>query len=240
MTRVDLTPAFVLHRRPYRNTSLIVDLLTQEHGRISVVAKSARGPKSRYKDRLQPFIPLLASWAGRNDLKALNQLEHRAMPYALKGQALLCGFYVNELVLRLFPQDNDMDNAEQFFLDYQQCFISMIEFNNKIEQALRIFEKKLLQALGYALPLQYEIDGVAEIHRDRFYRYLPESGFMCCVFSGSDPMVFSGQCLLNLANEHLDDSATLTDIKRLLRMALRMQLGDRPLQSRKLFETVGD
>src|ERR1700722_10385018 len=107
MHRVNLEPCFVLHSRPYRNTSLIVELLTKHYGRIAAIARSARGPKSRFKGCLQSFVPLLISWSGRGELMYVSAVELQAMPYQLNGKALMSGFYLNELLVRLLLHQDD-------------------------------------------------------------------------------------------------------------------------------------
>lgn len=143
--RVMLEPAFILHRRPYRNTSLILDLFTKYHGRLSVVARSARGLKSRYRGVLQLFTPLLVSFSGKTELKSLGQVELTDTTYALEGQALLCAFYLNELLQRLLLQE---DPYPDLFEDYQ-LNLMILEKKQKIQANLRYFEKRLLDQLGY-------------------------------------------------------------------------------------------
>ena len=174
--RVVLEPAFILHRRPYSNTSLILDLLTQNHGRISALAKSARGLKSRYKGALEMFSPLLVSWSGLRELKLLGTVELNGMPCLLEGESLWCGFYLNELLMRILHRE---DPCHRLFQHYQQA-LTQLRIPVSCETVLRIFEKELLNELGYGLPLQIPIEP------DYYYQYVPDHGFLCLDQSSND------------------------------------------------------
>ena len=226
--RVVLEPAFILHRRPYCDTSLILELLTPNCGRISALARSARGLKSRYKGRLELFFPFLVSWTGRGDLKFLGNVELNGMPYPLEGESLLCGFYLNELVLRLLHPD---DPDYYLFHHYQNALNQLSK--GHIEASLRSFEKRLLEELGYGLPLEYNIERNASFEEDQFYQYIPERGFLLCKKSG-ELNVFSGKSLLALREEVFSNAELLKEIKRLMRLALGRLLGKTPLKTREL------
>jgi DNA repair protein RecO (recombination protein O) len=228
--RISLEPIFVLHTRPYSNTSLIVEMLTMRHGRIAVVARSARGLKSRYRGMLQAFSPLLASWLGHRELKTLGNVEHSGPVYQLEGRALMCGFYLNELLMRLLQRDDPCFNI---FNLYQDMLISL-EKQNDFRVALRYFEKNLLRELGYALPLKCDAGTGDVIVADRDYQYLPERGFLMCDFPSEGMLIFSGRSLLALQEECLDNEAVLRDAMRLLRMALARHLGNKPIKSREM------
>lgn len=228
MQRVILEPAFILHRRPYSNTSLIIELLSLNYGRVSILARSARGLKSRYKGRLDLFFPLLVSWAGRNDLKYLGDVELNGMPCFLEGKSLLCGFYLNELLMRLLHHD---DPYHHLFRSYQEALDQLI--NGHLETILRCFEKRLLEELGYGLPLQCEVKTNIPIKADQFYQYHPEQGFFLCG-KGEEKDIFYGKSLLALREEKFFDDESLKDIKRLMRITLGRLLGKKPLKSREL------
>lgn len=231
MHRVDLTPVYILHTRPFRNTSLIVELFSQAYGRIAVVAKSARGPKSRYRGQLQLFTPMLASWFGNHELKTLTQIELHGMPLQLNQKPLFCGFYFNELLMRLLHKE---DPHPKLFDVYQQSLLRL-EKNDAIAMVLRVFEKKLLDDLGYGLPLSREAKTNAAIHADCFYEFIPQQGFFL-VNQGSDERnIFSGMDLNNIAQDNFDLASTQESAKRLMRLALAALLGVKPLMSRELF-----
>jgi DNA repair protein RecO (recombination protein O) len=222
-SRVLLEPVFVLHHHAYQNSSLIVDFFSRQHGRVSAVARSARGPKSRYKGYCQLFTPLLASWSGRHELMNLNHLELRGLPCQLSGQALLCAFYLNELLLRLLARD---DPYPEIFADYQAA-LQGLEIESNVAMVLRRFEKRLLDHLGYGLNFQ--------VSAHEYYRWLPDQGFLHCEHSTDvGESVFSGRSLIALQTEEWEHPEDLAAAKRLMRLALRQHLGAKPLKSREL------
>ena len=222
----NLTPSYILHTFPYSNTSLIVECFTESQGRVTLLARSARGPASRYRGQLQLFTPLLLSWSGRHELKNLNKLELSGMPIILQKRALLCGFYVNELTLRLLHKE---DPHLALFAAYDETLRGLEKAVSitTLAVTLRLFEIKLLRELGYALPLH-------NIQADLHYHFMPQQGFSVCRYC-EDPAVFQGIELLKIAENDLSSEAVLRAAKRLLRFALHPLLGDRPLHSRDLF-----
>ncbi len=233
MNRVSLTPVYVLHRRPYRNTSLIVDFFSQQHGRVSAVARSARGPKSRYRGSLQPFVSMLAGWSGRGELKSLNDLELEGPPLHLTGKPLLCGLYLNELCLRLLQRDDPYPAVYQIY----KITLEALHGFQSIEQSLRLFEIKLLNELGYGILLNCEAQSGVAIEESQYYRFHPDLGFLKSSEKMSeDHLVFRGESLLALHQEELIDPLVLKDAKRLMRMVLSIHLGGKPIASRELLK----
>ena len=230
MHRIDLTSVYVLHTRPFNNTSLIVELFSKNHGRISVVARSARGPQSRYQGKLQLFTPMLAAWSGRHELKYLGNIELHAMPIQLNQKPLFCGFYLNELLMRLLHKE---DSHPLLFEHYHHA-LSCLGKKDDLSVVLRLFEKKLLDELGYALPLTYEAKTQLKIHAENYYRFEQNQGFFQCDAT-DDSNVFFGKDLLFIAAEQFENERTCLAAKRLMRMALQSILGSRPLNSRELF-----
>ena len=220
---------YVLHTRPYSNTSLIVEFFSQKQGRIAAVARSARGPQSRYKGQLQLFTPILASWSGNHELKTLNQIELAGLPLQLDQKPLFCGFYLNELLMRLLHKEDPHPNL---FDAYSESLSSLVNEEN-ISRVLRLFEKKLLEELGYALPLAQEAKTRLPIQAEKHYRYESGHGFLQA--DSEDESVFLGADLLCIAQNRLDNHLVLQVSKRLMRMALAPLLGGRPLNSRALF-----
>ncbi len=231
MARVNLEPAFVLHRRPYRETSLLVEAFTASHGRIGLVARGARRPRHRWRAGLSPFVPVAVSWSGRGELGTVTGAEVLGTAARPLGAALISGFYLNELILRLVQRN---DPHPGLFDDYAEALYS-IAASAEIEPPLRFFEKRLLQAIGYGLELQREADGGAPIVADSAYRYICGRGALpddrqC----GREGVAVHGETLLSLCRERFDDAGALREAKRLLRVALGEQLGGRPLRSREL------
>ncbi|CAN5261469.1 DNA repair protein RecO [soil metagenome] len=228
-----LTPAYILHYRPYRDTSLLIDFFTEEQGRISVLARGVRKPKSRLSGLLQPFIPLLISWAGKGELFNLRAVEANGLGFSLLNKNLLSGFYSNELLVRVLPR---YDAHPQLFQAYAQLLCEL-QSQNSCEKSLRLFEKTLLEELGYGLQLQYEAHSDTPIQAESYYCYSPDQGFSEANVNNveSGKLLFQGQHLLNLQHDLLDDAATLRSAKHLMRVALQPLLGNKPLLTRKMF-----
>ncbi len=225
---VELEPAYLLHRRPYRETSLLLEALTREQGRVGLVARGGRGPHSRRRALLQPFQPLLLSWSGRGELGTLRTAEPAGPSFALTGDALFAGFYANELLLRCLQRQ---DPSPEIFDDYPRLLAGLAE--GRIEASLRGFEKRLLEALGYGLLLTHDVSG-APLDPDGHYRYELEQGPVSVTADAAGNLVFRGASLLALAGEHLPDAEALADAKRLLRACLALYLGDRPMKTREV------
>ncbi len=232
----ELQPAWVLHTRPYRDTSLLVDCLTRDHGKVSLVAAGARGAasksgKPRRGHLLQPFSRLLISWTGKTELKTLRQLEQDRY-LLLTGKYLYSGLYANELLIRLLQPGEAVANL----FDLYEWLVDGLNQQLPLEIKLRIFEKLLLEALGYGIPLSHDGEQGQAIRDDQYYVYQQDHGFIPCLTvdpTGRIPC-FSGTVLNAFARNDVTDSM-LPDLKRLTRMALTPLLGSRPLRSRELF-----
>ena len=231
--RVSLQPAFLLHRRPFRDTSQILEFLTPEHGRISLVAKGVRR-KARGGSLgavLQPFTPLLVSFTGRSDLKTLTAVERVGTAMSLQGERLFSALYVNELLVKLLQRH---DPHTLLFAHYAQA-LEALSSNSAVDVSLRTFEFSLLDVLGYQINPALDASSGEPVNPDRWYRLQDELGL---VLSHEPPhpdrSLFSGADLLRIAHGDYADSAGLA-AKRLLREALSVQLGGQPLRSRELF-----
>jgi len=230
--RVLLQPAYVLHHRPYRDTSRILELFTRDYGRLTLFARGARSGRSVLAPVLQPFNLLLVSWSGRGEAGQLLGAEFGAAPVPMPPEHLLSGFYLNELMMKLFARH---DAHEDVFLLYQAA---VGELQEGIEEArvLRLFEKRLLQLLGYGVALEWDTAGQA-VQSQKIYKYMPEVGLHELEHSGvrDEPrgdLVFLGSSVLSLARDELDDTAVRADARRLLRAALDRLLDGRALGSR--------
>ncbi len=225
--QVDAQAAYVLHTRPYRETSLLVDLFTLEQGKISAVVKGARSPRSRMRAMMQPFTPLQISWRGRHELKTLTQAEAVAAPLFLTGDSLICGLYVNELLERLLQPS---DSHPQLFVYYQYVLNELRE-SRDVELALRTFEQHLLQQLGF----QFDVQGCQP---EVVYRYDPTQGFIPVTLLSEKirPFCFTGEQLVGIVGEQYQHPEIRRAAKRLMRLALEQQLGNRPLRSRELLQ----
>ncbi len=228
--RVTLTPTYILHRKPYRDTSLLLEAFAAEYGRIGLVARGARSAKSSVKGLLQPFQPLLLSWSGRGELRTLIAAEAGGRPAFFQGAALAAGFYLNELMLRLLARH---DPHPELFEAYDRTVGALAR--SPAEWSLRLFERDLLQALGYGLLLTHTADDGEPVRPDAHYCYHLESGPVAVGSTGGG-LPIKGTTLLALGSGGPEPAAAgLIEAKQLMRAALRIYLGDRPLASRSLF-----
>jgi len=243
VVQADLQAAFVLHHRPFRNTSVIADLLTPDYGRIDVIARGARSAKSSRRPLLQPFRPLLASWTGRAELKTLTKLEESGQLLSLTGDALAYAYYVSELALRLIARGQP--NVQAFAL-YAQTLSTLAgsEVNGLAgESVLRAFELELLDSLGLLPDFSAcEIEGAA-IVTDTIYQFDSYSGQATTKSIAQNSVTVSGATLLamhsrNFKIDGLLDANTLLQAKRLMRQLLRVHLGSQPLKSREVFKQL--
>ncbi len=230
-------PVYVLHTYPFKETSLVVELFSQQFGRIAAVAKGARRPHSAMRGMLQSFQILDGAWSGKNELKTLHSLDWSAGLTLLKGEALMCGFYMNELLLRLLPREDAHENLFEYYQATLKTLTENAELTNNVATILRRFELKLLQEMGYAVPLLLdENDG--DIDANKSYRYEAEYG--ACEFGGNkigmqkNSVQLSGKTMLDMARDDYSDLQTQSQSKQLMRYLLAHYLGDKPLHTRQL------
>lgn len=226
-----LTTGFVLHRRDYSDTSLLVEVFTTEQGRFPLLAKGAKRGRAPRAAILQPFQPLLLAWSGRGEVRTLTRLEPAAGPLMLAGDALYCGFYLNELLMRLLERQ---DAHEALFTHYQAALLGLAD-GVPIDDVLRQFERRLLAELGYAPLLDLEADGVTPVRAEERYEYLPEQGL---IVNRSRRESISGETLLALVAEQPLVGNQIREARRLLRQLLAPHLGERPLKSREFFRSA--
>jgi DNA repair protein RecO (recombination protein O) len=229
----DSQPAFVLHSYPFRETSLVVEIFAQNFGRLALVARGARRPKSTLRGVLLAFQPLLLSWSGKSELRTLRRAEWQVMPPRLVGMALLCGFYLNELLLKLLPRD---DPHERLFNYYQETLLALGAQKN-LAMVLRRFEIRLLKELGYALTLERETETGAAVKPDHHYRYVIEHGPVLAD-GAQDGFRFLGKTLLDMALDDYSDPLTLQQSKALMRLLINHYLGNQTLHTRQLLKDL--
>ena len=225
--RAQQEAAFILHHRPFRDTSQILDVLSREHGKLALVARGSRGPKSRLRGILRPFMPLAMSWVQRSDLGTLTGAELQGAPLRLSGDALLSGYYVNELILH-FLHRHDPQPA---IFDIYARAIEALAVADDVAPCLRQFEIELLRLLGYALNLEREADSQDLLQADSYYEYRFEQGPVQVDRAGG-PMVFSGVLLTAVAEQRFSDPDVLRAASRLLREVIAFHLGGQELKSR--------
>ncbi len=222
--------AFVLHSRPWSETSLLLDLFTEGSGRVRLIAKGARSKRSVLKGTLQPFTPLLVRWGGRGEVKTLRNAEAASLALPLTGISLYSGLYVNELLSRVLEQE--IRFAELFF-DYLNCIQALASTNGTPEPALRRFELSLLGHLGYGVDFLHCAGSGDEVSDEMTYRYREEKGFIASLVV--DYSSFTGRQLRALYQREFPDADVLRAAKRFTRIALKPYLGGKPLKSRELF-----
>jgi DNA repair protein RecO (recombination protein O) len=227
-----LQPAFVLHRRDYRNTSLLLELFTLHDGRLPVIAKGAKTARGGRTALLQPFRPLLVGLAGRGEIRTLTQVEAEGRAFELFGRLLYCGFYLNELLMRLVGRH---DPHPDLFGHYLQTLGSLAA-GEAMDASLREFEVQLLTALGYALSLTHDSESGEPVEAEVVYQYILEQGPVG-VAGPADArrLRVHGRTLLSLHNRSAMDQAALAEARGLMRGVLAFYLGDKPLKSRELF-----
>ncbi len=234
---VDLQPAYLLHAWPYRETSLLVDFLTRDHGRLRAVAKGVRGPRSKHRGMLQAFVPLRISFAGRHELKTLRHLEVQAGCEPLQGQRLFSALYLNELLVRLVHGHE----AEQSLFDLYSQTLDALRQAPDVEPWLRRFEIGLLDLLGYGIHFDCEAMDGAPIVANAWYHFHGGHGFVevhgAVLEDGAASLPrFRGETLIAIEARDFTEATTRKAAKQLLRQALKPYLGDKPLKSRQLFQ----
>jgi len=231
-TRVDQQPAFVLHSYAWRETSLIVDALTRDFGRVALVARGAKRPTSQFRGLLAPFAPISVSWSGRAEIKSLIRAEWVGGLAPLRGEELLSAFYLNELLVRLLARD---DPHEELFFSYAHTLRALSLERAQREQALRGFELDLLREIGVSPSFDSAADG-QEIDAAAWYRVDPEQGVRRVAepaASGADYCV-SGHSMQALAVRDLAAVAAARDARALLRQLIGYHLRGRPLNTHRI------
>jgi DNA repair protein RecO (recombination protein O) len=244
--RADREPGYVLHTYPYKETSLIVEAFTRRYGRVAMLARGARRPRSAMRGVLLSFQPLRLTWSGATELGTLIAAEWSGGVAPLAGLGLMCGFYVNELVLRLLPRDDPHEALFDFYTE------SLNELSAGAEQgpALRRFEKRMLAELGYA-PLLERDAAARPIDPERRYVYEPERGprVVQSATSGdagagygppSSDVVVSGQTLLDVAHDEYGRPETRDEARSLMRALIGQRLHGQVLHTRAVLLALND
>ncbi len=244
--RIEQQPAWLLHGLPWRETSLIVEVFSRDLGRVGLVAKGARRPLSQLRGVLMAFQPLLMDWSGAGEVKTLIRAEWQGGQPLLIGRALLCGYYLNELLVRLTARE---DPHPRLFAAYAEAMAALGRGESH-PPILRRFELALLQDLGYEAALAIEGDSGVAVQPDERYLYviergpvrletLAEEGVDCTdpTAVGDQPLI-SGQTLLDMADDDFSRAQTLAQSKHLLRMLINHTLGGKPLHSRRVLKEL--
>jgi DNA repair protein RecO (recombination protein O) len=222
-------PGFVLHSYPYKETSLIIDLFTRDHGRVAVVAKGAKRPHSKLRGVLQTFQPLSTSWSGKSELRTLIDAEWVGGMLPLERTALLCGFYLNELLVKLLARDD----PHPLLFDHYVSTLNQLAHDEPAQIVLRKFERALLKETGVAADLGRSTTTRAAVEAGGDYVVDPEKGAREARAADNWPVV-SGKTLLDMERDDYADPATQAQSKQLMRFLLAYHLGGAPLNTRQI------
>ena len=233
--RINNEPGFILHTYPFKETSVVAEVFTRSHGRTALIARGARRPTSALRGLMQPFTPLLLSWFGKSELKTLHAAEWQGGLTAPQGRALMCGFYLNELLLRLLARGD----AHELLYDRYADTLDQLAGEARgtdYERILRHFEKNLLSEIGYGATFDVDADSGMPIEAGVRYVFQPERGALRA--SGQPGCPVSGQTLIDLAAGRFEQPATLVEAKTLMRTLINHTLGAKPLYTRQLLREL--
>lgn len=229
--RVDGQPAYVLHTHPFRETSLIVEAFSPDHGRVALVARGARRPRSAMRGLLMAFQPVELGWFGQGEMRTLAKVEWVGGQPLLQAQALLLGYYMNELLLKLLPRE---DAHPALFRAYAEA-VHALAVGEPGQASLRRFEKTLLKELGYGLTLDREAESGRPVDPQKRYAYVAERGAVLLGGEGHEGEAYSGRALLAIARDDFSDAETLVQCRQLMRTLIQHYLGGQHLSSRRVF-----
>jgi len=232
LRRVELTLGYVLHHRPWRDTSRILEVLTREHGRLTLFARGVRAPRAKLAPVLQPFQPLLLSFSGRGEAPLLTGAERALHAAPLPHRALIAAFYLNELLLRLTTRH---DPLPELYDHYHEA-LAQLRAGAPLAPCLRLFEKRLLQLLGYGLDLASEAKSGRPLEPNGYYHFNPGEGLVRA--RPGERRSLSGRSLLALERGTFARPRELADARRLLRAALAACLEGRPLATRAVAQSM--
>lgn len=230
--RVDNQPAFVLHSYAFRETSMVVETFTRDHGRVALLAKGARRPRSALRGLLLSFQPLTLAWSGKNELRILHKADWSGGQPLLQGPALMCGFYLNELLLKLLLRDD----AHDTLYDRYRAALARLGRRDDPALVLREFEKDLLAGVGYALLLDREAGSGAAIVAEKTYTYRVEQGPVAA--RGDESLLLSGRTLIDIERGDYSHPLTQQQSKLLMRMLLTHHLGNQRLFTPQLYREL--
>jgi DNA repair protein RecO (recombination protein O) len=226
--RIDGARAFLLHAHPYSETSLIIDVFSRDHGRLPILARGARRPRSALRGVLIGFQLLELGWFGGGEVKTMAKAEWFGGSPLLQGRCLLLGYYLNELLLKLLPRED----AHPALFDSYADAVSALATGAADAPELRRFEKALLKEIGYGLTFDHDAEG-APVKAEQRYSYFVERGLIAV--DAGDGFTLAGKTLLDMDADDYSDPRTLAESKLLMRQLVAQQLGGQPLQSRRVF-----
>lgn len=231
---IENEPVFIIHQRPYSETSQILNLFSKNQGRVDVIAKGSKRPKSKFRSFMQPFMLLNASWSGRSQLKTLRNIEafqdHKSL---IDSDHFLSALYMNELILNFLSNSDPYPDLFEIYYEVLTQFKS----SDQHEPMLRMFEIKLLEEIGYAINFQTEALNAKKIESDEFYRYEPEQGFHLLP-EDSHINKYSGKQINRIKEMDFSDPETLLAAKKITRETIQFHLGGRELMTKKMYRSI--
>ncbi len=232
---LELSAAWMLHSRPYKESSLLAEFLVEGVGRVPMVVKGARKPRSLHASLLQPFCQVMVSWRGQGELKSLTAIEPETS-LRLTGKSLFCGFYINELILRTVIAGQPSEGLIELYT----VVIHKLAEAVALEPLLRFFELELLELMGYLPSLQQDTLTGLNLTPENKYHFQPGTGLIPASegFQKDQRFLYHYDVLKALASRDFSNHDFYPDFKRFTRQALSLVLGDRPLKSRELFSRV--
>lgn len=233
--RAEQEAGFVLHAYPYKETSLIVEAFTRSFGRVGLLARGARRPRSMLRGVLLAFHPLRMTWSASAELGTLVSAEWGGGQPALRGLGLMCGFYLNELLLRLLPRDD----AHEALFDAYGAALARLAAGEPQAGVLRGFERRMLAELGYAPVLDRDAANGARIEPAKHYAYEPERGPVETQRTNGESVII-GKTLLDMAADNYDSSRTCDEARRLMRVLIAERLGGQTLHTRAVLSELQD
>jgi DNA repair protein RecO (recombination protein O) len=237
--RINHAAGFILHTYPFKETSVVAEAFTREHGRVALIARGARRPASALRGLMQAFTPLSLSWFGKADLKTLHAAEWQGGLMAPQGRGLMCGFYLNELLLRLLARGDAHETLYDRYAETLALLAHEIPPDARavfFERILRRFEKNLLAELGYGATFDQDAETRDPVEAHVRYVFQPERGALRAVGQAGCPV--SGQTLLDLAADRFERATTLVEAKALMRALINHTLGAKPLYTRQLLRDL--
>jgi DNA repair protein RecO (recombination protein O) len=230
--KVELTPCYILHRRDYSESSLILEVFSRDHGRINLIAKGAKRNKKQQGISHNLYQKYNMSWVAKSELGTLIDIELSSLSDSLKPEVIMTGFYMNEVMLRLLHKH---ESHPELFDSYDLAIVQLI--NDVPEQiVLRYYEKTLLQSLGYGVILDHDVQTGEKLVTESDYYYNLDFGPSLSKINSESGINISGKTLLELDTETLSETKNINEAKTLLRTILNQHLGDKPLASRALYQ----
>tara|TARA_Y100000389_G_scaffold204709_1_gene259103 strand:- start:191 stop:919 length:729 start_codon:yes stop_codon:yes gene_type:complete len=227
--RVTQQPGYILHYRPFRDSSQILEIITRDYGKITVVARGSRSKKSRLSGILRPFLPLRVSWSSKSNLGTLTGAESDGLSAGISGDSIFSAYYVNELLLNFLHR---YDPQPEIFILYKKIIHNLVGTSD-VAKKLRSFELELLKLLGYGVNFDHDSDSIKPLNEDLYYQYQMEKGFVA-TNSTEGALVFCGKLLIGISEERFEDKNVLKAANRFLRQIIDFHLGGKQLKSRKV------